>query len=227
MWHWHFLQPDYSDYCLSWREYKTLGQLPASRKRRKRGAFRAGSSHTGPPAGAREQARGSVVGEASAAVRSGIQHVWRLRGLTVLQRFLVACLKIVAILGYHYGKWSAAAVQSVASATPARNGFAQRKQEQAATVASNGCDTRCNCSCGPAVCRLGGLALPTVRVSRRQFELVGLHTCQPAASCLGTSFRLYTVCLMTMMSRLELHTVLFAWQRAQLQWCSVGRQHST
>ena len=85
------------------------------------------------------QAKGSVVGEASAAVRSGIRHVWRLRGLSVQQRFLVACLKIVAILGYHYGKWTAAAVQSVAAASPARNGFTQRKQEQAATVAKNGC----------------------------------------------------------------------------------------
>lgn len=85
------------------------------------------------------QAKGSVVVEASAAVRSGIRHVWRLKGLTLLQRFLVACLKIVAILGYHYGKWTAAAVQSVSAATPARNGFTQRKQgDQASMVARSG-----------------------------------------------------------------------------------------
>lgn len=89
------------------------------------------------PAG---QAKGSVVGEAWAAVLSGIRHVWRLTGLTVLQRFLVACLKVVAILGYHYGKASAAA-------TPARNGHGQRRQEQAAATAMSGCDPFCQQVC--------------------------------------------------------------------------------
>lgn len=84
-----------------------------------------------------EPRKGSVVGEASAAVRSGIRHVWRLSGLTVLQRLLVAWLKVVAILGYHYGKWTAA---GGSAASPARNCNAHRRQEEAAAVARDGCD---------------------------------------------------------------------------------------
>lgn len=89
------------------------------------------------PAG---QRKGSVVGEATAAVRSGIRHVWRLKGLTVLQRFLVACLKIVAVIGYHYGKWSAAALTATSTT---RGGAGQRNQKHAAAVAADGCVLLC------------------------------------------------------------------------------------
>lgn len=50
---------------------------------------------------------GAFIGQAGQAVKSGVSHVTSLRGLSLWQRFLVACSKIVAILGYHYGKWTA------------------------------------------------------------------------------------------------------------------------
>lgn len=39
------------------------------------------------------------------AVRFAVWHVFRIRGLTLLQRLQLALLKIVAVCGYHYGKY--------------------------------------------------------------------------------------------------------------------------
>jgi len=50
---------------------------------------------------------GHVTFEASRAVRAGVMHISSLTGLTIWQRFVVAMLKLIAIAGYHYGKWRA------------------------------------------------------------------------------------------------------------------------
>jgi len=43
--------------------------------------------------------------ECISAVKFAVWHVFRIRGLTVWQRLQLALLKIVAVCGYHYGKY--------------------------------------------------------------------------------------------------------------------------
>lgn len=83
---------------------------------------------------------GTYIGEAGHAVRSGISHVIGLRGLSLWQRLLVACLKIVAILGYHYGKWVAAA-KSRATTAQQQASPKRHDVEEAVSAALTGCDS--------------------------------------------------------------------------------------
>ena len=65
----------------------------------------------------------AVVKETAGAVRLGVSHVTALTGLSWWQRFLVACLKVVAILGYHWGKWCASEPNGRNSQPPSRRGL--------------------------------------------------------------------------------------------------------
>ena len=71
--------------------------------------------------------------ECISAVKFAVWHVFRIKGLTVWQRLQLALLKIVAVCGYHYGKY-----RSYSEAPRGSEAIASREDALRAVHAVNG-----------------------------------------------------------------------------------------
>lgn len=75
--------------------------------------------------------------ECISAVKFAVWHVFQIKGLTVWQRLQLALLKIVAVCGYHYGKY-----RSYIEASRGSEAIASREDALRAVHAVNGIATR-------------------------------------------------------------------------------------